>query len=146
MYTINKHTTKIRSSSKFFIWKYNERKKLCIGYNINFDLSRIIIDYGHGRYSGKDGFSFKLTEDTTYPHLRIKHLTGRAYNVEFTRAKGKYRKGRTFQGNFLDLSNLACIFTDNKSLTFEKAGEILDTPIKKNASDKHGVITPEYID
>lgn len=127
---------------KIFYLEVYERETLCIGYNINFDLSRIILDYGHGRYSGKDGFSFKLTEDTTYPRLRIKHLNGRSYNVEFTRAKGKYRKEKTFKGNFLDLSNIACILTDNKSLTLEKACEIFDTPIKKKATEKHGVITP----
>ncbi|MDG6244855.1 MAG: DNA polymerase [Methanolobus sp.] len=131
---------------KIFYLEVYERKTLCIGYNINFDLSRIILDYGHGRYSGKDGFSFKLTEDTTYPRLRIKHLTGRSYNVEFTRAKGKYRKERTFKGHFLDVCNLACTLTDNKSLTLEKACEIFDTPIKKKSIKKHGVITPKYID
>lgn len=131
---------------KIFYLEVYERDTLCIGYNINFDLSRIILDYGHGRYSGKDGFSFKLTKDTTYPRLRVKHLTGRLYNVEFTRAKGKYRKKKTFKGNFLDLSNLACILTDNKSLTLEQACEIFDTPIKKKATEKHGVITPKYID
>ncbi|MBP1908253.1 DNA polymerase [Methanolobus bombayensis] len=131
---------------KIFYLEIYERKTLCIGYNINFDLSRIILDYGHGRYSGKDGFSFKLTEDTTYPRLRIKHLTGRSYNVEFTRAKGKYRKERTFKGHFLDVANLACTLTDNKSLTLEKACEIFDTPIKKKSISKHGVITPNYID
>ncbi|WP_407355412.1 DNA polymerase [Methanolobus sp. WCC5] len=131
---------------KIFYLEIYERKALCIGYNINFDLSRIILDYGHGRYSGKDGFSLKLTEDTTYPRLRIKHLTGRSYNVEFTRAKGKYRKERTFKGHFLDVCNLACTLTDNKSLTLEKACEIFNTPIKKQSTAKHGVITPKYID
>ncbi|MCC4770496.1 hypothetical protein FXV91_09945 [Methanosarcina sp. DH2] len=142
------HNIRLFSLEEFiqiFYLDVYERKTLCIGYNINFDLSRIILDYGHGRYSRKDGFSFKLTEDTTYPRLRIKHLNGRSYNVEFTRAKGKYRKERTFKGNFLDLSNLACTLTDNKSLTLEKACEIFDTPIKKKSTEKHGVITPGYI-
>lgn len=143
------HNIRLFSLEEFiqiFYLEVYERETLCIGYNINFDLSRIILDYGHGRYSGKNGFSFKLTKDTTYPRLRIKHLSGRSYNVEFTRAKGKYRKERTFKGNFLDLSNLACTLTDNKSLTLEKACEIFDTPIKKKATEKHGVITPKYID
>ncbi|UGV39818.1 hypothetical protein J7W08_06690 [Methanococcoides orientis] len=131
---------------KLFYLEVYEKKTLCIGYNINFDLSRIILDYGHGRYSGKDGFSLVLSEDTTYPRLRIKHLTGRSYNVEFTRAKGKYRKEKTFKGHFLDISNLACTLTDNKSLTLEKACEIFDTPIKKKATAEHGKITPKYID
>ncbi|WP_319507623.1 DNA polymerase [uncultured Methanolobus sp.] len=131
---------------KIFYLEVYERKTLCIGYNINFDLSRIILDYGHGRYSGKDGFSLKLTEDTSYPRLRIKHLTGRSYNVEFTRAKGKYRKEKTFKGRFLDVANLACTLTDNKSLTLEKACEIFDTPIKKKGRTKHGRITPDYIE
>ena len=131
---------------KIFYLEVYERKTLCIGYNINFDLSRIILDYGYGRYSGKDGFSFKLTEDTTYPRLRIKHLTGKSYNVEFTRANSKYRKGNTFKGHFLDLSNLACTLTDSKSLTLEKACEIFDTSIKKKSTKIHGVITPKYID
>lgn len=144
-----KHSMRLFSFKEFitiFYWEVYERKTLCIGYNINFDLSRIILDYGHGRYSGKDGFSFKLTEDTSYPRLRIKHLTGRLYNIEFTRAKGKYRKGTTFKGYFLDVSNLACVLTDNKSLSLEKACEIFDTPIKKQALGKHGKITPKYIE
>lgn len=144
-----KHNIRLFSLKEFiklFYLEVYEKKVLCIGYNINFDLSRIILDYGHGRYSGKDGFSFILTEDTTYPRLRIKHLTGRSYNVEFTRAKGKYRKEKTFKGHFLDVSNLACTLTDSKSLTLEKACEIFDTPIKKKATDEHGRITPKYID
>lgn len=130
---------------KIFYLEVFERKTLCIGFNINFDLSRIILDYGHGRYSGKGGFSFKLTEDTTYPRLRVKHLNGRSYNVEFTRAKGKYRKDRTFKGYFLDVANLACTLTDNKSLTLEKACEIFGTSIKKKGTEKHGKISPKYI-
>jgi hypothetical protein len=144
-----KHNMRLFSLEEFikiFYLEVYERKALYIGYNINFDLSRIILDYGYGRYSGKDGFSFKLTEDTTYPRLRIKHLNGRSYDVGFTRAKGKYRKDGNFKGYFLDLSNLACILTDNKSLTLEQACEIFDTPIKKKAIEKHGVITPKYID
>ncbi|MCQ6963556.1 DNA polymerase [Methanolobus chelungpuianus] len=143
-----KHNIRLFSLEEFiklFYLEVYERKALCIGFNLNFDLSRIILDYGHGRYSGKDGFSFLLTEDTTYPRIRIKHLTGRSYNVEFTRAKGKYRKERTFKGHFLDICNLACILTDSKSLTLEKACEIFDTPIKKQKTKKHGVITPKYI-
>ncbi|NPE30346.1 hypothetical protein HNV12_20800, partial [Methanococcoides sp. SA1] len=120
---------------KIFYMEVYERETLCIGYNINFDLSRIIIDYGHGRYSGKDGFSFMLTDDLSYPRLRIKHLTGRSYNVEFTKATTKYSKNlnkrnkkKSFKGNFLDVQNLACTLTDNKSLSLEKACEIFDTP------------------
>ncbi|WP_406661901.1 hypothetical protein V7O66_05150 [Methanolobus sp. ZRKC3] len=63
-----KHNIRLFSLEEFikiFYLEVYERKTLCIGYNLNFDLSRIILDYGHGRYSGKDGFSFKLTEDTT---------------------------------------------------------------------------------
>ncbi|WP_292471175.1 DNA polymerase domain-containing protein, partial [Methanolobus sp.] len=72
-------------------------------------------------------------------------MTGRSYNVEFTRAKGKYRKERTFKGHFLDICNLACTLTDNKSLTLEKACDIFDTNTKKKGIDKYGKITPKYI-
>ena len=53
---------------------------------------------------------------------------------------------RTFKGHFLDVANLACTLTDNKSLTLEKACEIFDTPIKKKGRKKHGKITPDYIE
>ena len=145
----DKHNMRLFSLEEFikiFYLEIYERKTLCIGFNINFDLSRIILDYGYGRYSGKDGFSFKLTEDTTYPRIRIKHLNGRSFNVEFTKAKGKYRKDGTFKGYFLDVANLACTLTDSKSLSLEKACEIFDTPIKKKATLQHGKITPRYID
>ncbi|NPE30690.1 hypothetical protein HNV12_22590 [Methanococcoides sp. SA1] len=151
-----KHNIRLFSLKEFielFYLEVYERETLCIGFNINFDLSRIIIDYGHGRYSGKDGFSLKLTDDLSYPRIRIKHLTGRSFNVEFTKASAKYSKNsnkrdkkKSFKGHFLDVQKLACILTDNKSLSLEKACETFDTPIKKKGTDDHGKITPKYID
>src|SRR6266545_6242188 len=46
-----------------FYWEVYEKGTLCIGYNLNFDLSRIILDDGYGRNAGRGGFSFTLTPD-----------------------------------------------------------------------------------
>ncbi|UGV41612.1 hypothetical protein J7W08_04820 [Methanococcoides orientis] len=145
----NKHLMRLFSLEEFikiFYLEVYDRGTLFLGFNINFDLSRVILDYGYGKYSGNGGFSFLLTEDTMYPRLRIKQLKGKTYNVEFTKARRKSVKKGNFKGHFLDVQHLACILTDSKSLSLESACEMFDTQIKKKAEKEHGKVTPRYIE
>lgn len=128
-----------------FYWEVYEKGTLCIGYNLNFDLSRIILDDGYGRNAGRGGFSFTLTPDLSYPRVRIKQLHGRCYNIHFPKAKQKYANQDTFQGYFLDVQQLACILADEKSLSLEKACEIFGIDGEKQKVKQHGIITPKYI-
>jgi len=130
---------------KIFYMEVFEQGTLCIGYNLNFDLSRVILDDGYGRYAGRGGFSLTLSNETSYPHVRIKHLHSRCFNVHFTRAKQHYGENHTFQGHFLDVQQLACTLADEKSLSLEKACEIYLGRKGKQKAKQHGIITPDYI-
>ncbi|AKB85834.1 DNA polymerase [Methanococcoides methylutens] len=145
----NTHLMRLFSLEEFikiFYLEVYDRGTLFLGFNINFDLSRIIQDYGYGKNSGKGGFSFTLTEDDRFPRIRIKQLNGKSYNVEFVSASKDPHKKCNFKGHFLDVQRLACILTDNKSLSLESACEIFDTQIKKKAEKEHGKVTPRYIE
>jgi len=129
---------------EIFYHEIYDLETLCVGFNINFDLSRIALSYHPARYKHNGGFSILLTTDTSKPRIRIKHLNGRNFSINFTRAK-RYIGTNTFQGNFLDVQKLACVLSGKKSLSLETACQIFDTPIKKHAVKQHGIITPDYI-
>ncbi len=149
-----KHSLRLFTLDQFmeiFYLEIYERRSLCVGFNLKFDLSRLIQDYAPGRKEGKGGFSLTLFKDTFRPRLRIKQFTGRYFTIQFVRGDGK-EKGedgklkKIFSGYFLDVQNLACVLTDERSLSLEKACDIFQTKIKKMKVKTHGKITPEYID
>jgi hypothetical protein len=126
---------------EIFYWEVYENDTLVVGFNLNFDLSRIIQNYGYAQKSGKGGFTFKLSSNTWYPNLRIKQLGPRSFNIGFTKVKGQ----KSHPGSFIDVQNLACILLDEKSLSLEDACKTFNTEIKKKSFGKHGVITSRYI-
>ncbi|MEK6898601.1 MAG: DNA polymerase [Nanoarchaeota archaeon] len=149
-----KHVLRLFTLDEFmeiFFLEVYERRSLCVGFNLKFDLSRLIQDYSPGRKEGKGGFSLTLFKNTFRPRLRIKQFTGRYFNIQFVRGEGK-EKGengklkKIFSGYFLDVQNLACTLTDERSLSLEKACDLFQTKIKKKEVKTHGKITPEYID
>ncbi len=135
-----------------FLGEVYELETPCIGFNLPFDLSRLAISCGKARHA--DGaFSFKLTENSFDPRLIIRHLNSKSSFFNFTcvsdkasNLRGKKRKTRCFQGNFLDLRTLAFVLTDE--------GHSLDSSCRhfKAAVGKtcpvggHGKVTLNYIE
>jgi len=116
-----------------------EVQTLCIGFNLPFDLSRLAIHFGEGRYAHKDRFSVKLSENEFLPRIKIKHIDSTMSFIGFAQNRKK------FKGHFLDLKTLASIFSDNKHITLRKAGEFFGCNILKGETEEHGKITPQYV-
>lgn len=143
-------------------------RALVVGFNLPFDLSRLAIEATDARRSYGGGFSFALWDyedkngewhaDPNRPRLVIKSLNSKQHLFRFTDRRvgdpedydtvempsGEKRR-KAFSGHFLDLRTLAFALSD-KSYSLETA--CLDHGVEhpKTKADKHGVITPEYID
>ena len=48
---------------RIFLPEIYSRQTLCVGFNLPFDLSRLAINFGHGRKTNRGSFSLKLTEN-----------------------------------------------------------------------------------
>ena len=120
-------------------------KTLCIGFNLPFDLSRLAFHHGYGRKNHHGWFSFKISEDTRLPRIKIKHLDSTMSFIQFAGTYFKGRRGNKFKGYFLDLRTLAYVFTNDKKINLLEAGKFFNCKCLKEGTDKHGIITPEYV-
>jgi hypothetical protein len=153
---------------RFFKFAYKERC-LVVGFNLPFDLSRIAFDFksARGRFAG--GFALELAtyinaegHERPNPHrprMGIKHIDSKRALKGFTgclnpdpvdlipdsSATGEPQKGYKFRGHFLDLRMLAFALTD-RGYTLEQACEAFGVKHGKQKHDKHGDVTPGYID
>jgi len=116
-----------------------EAQALCIGFNLPFDLSRLAIHFGEGRYSHKDRFSIQISENKFNPRIKIKHIDSTMSFISFG------RNNKQFKGHFLDLKTLASIFSDNKHISLKKSGDFFGCNALKGEAEEHGKITSQYI-
>jgi len=126
---------------EIFLVEVYDRQTLCVGFNLPFDLSRLAIDFGYGRKSNREAFSFKLSENKKYPRLIIKSLDSTKSFIRFGTSKLTKLQ---YQGNFLDLRTLSFALSNEKH-TLESACEFFHSPIRKNSSNEHGKITIRYV-
>ena len=54
-----------------------------IGFNLPFDISRIAVDHGSAQKSMRGGFSFKLSRNTDWPRVRVRHISQRLAFIRF---------------------------------------------------------------
>lgn len=116
---------------------------LCVGFNLPFDISRLAIYFSEGRIAHRDWFSMKLTEQTMYPRIKIKHIDSTKSFIQF--GSNKFTNKKRFKGYFLDLKTLASTFADKKSITLKQAGESFNCDIKKIDVGGHGKIDEDYL-
>lgn len=98
-----------------------------IGFNLPFDISRIAIDHNSARGEMRGGFSFKISQFKTYPHVRVKHVSSRSSFMRFARPmrqvdpRGSRKRGiisRRGGGHFLEVQALAgALYSSNFSLS-----------------------------
>lgn len=127
---------------QIFLHEVYDVKSLCIGFNLPFDLNRIPIKSTTARIKKKDAFSLLLSKNLDYPRLHITHITS---TLSFISWGSNWTGTNSFLGNFLDLRTLCHALTDKKH-TLESACDAFKTNFKKYKSEKHGKITPQYID
>ena len=119
-------------------------KTLCVGFNLAFDISRIAKKSGNSRGKNKGGFTLTLSNKKYNPPIVVKKL-GTAYSFKFTTTK--QNKGKEyFGGYFLDAQNLAEVLLQSKHISLDRAGERLNTSIKKLKNIDHGRVTEKYIE
>jgi hypothetical protein len=147
---------------------------LIVGFNLPFDLSRLAMDFGYPKHKRRQekcfagGFSLALWDyigndgqrriNKYRPRIAIKHIDSKRALKGFTGTfdpdsvdlipEGS-RTGRPedekFRGHFLDLRTLAFVLTD-RGHSLASACEAFGVEQGKGTVDRHGVVTPEYID
>lgn len=127
---------------RIFLYEVYDLETLCIGFNLPFDLTRIPIKSTSSRIRKKDAFSLFFTKNLDYPRLHITHITS---TLSFINWSSIWTGDSYFTGNFLDLRTLCHALTDKKH-SLESACHAFNTDFKKYKSQKHGIITPQYID
>jgi hypothetical protein len=139
-----------------------------VGFNLPFDLSRIVISYQRaravqrrnrkGEVVGIDrsmvgGFTFTLSDREDRPNLRVKHLSRRAAFINFASAgenatarsrRNRKEKTPSERGFFLDLKTLAAALTST-SHTLDSLAEFLEVPRKISFQDFGREIDAEFI-
>jgi len=130
----------------FLEWFYRlayKQKATVVGFNLKWDLSRIAADATEARSNG--GISLKLWstngKDKAYrPRLIITPLGPRKSSIRFGTVK---RNSRAYRGRFLDIGTLIFALR-SKSYSLKAACEDWNVTAK-GETDRHGVITEEYI-
>lgn len=147
------------------LWQEAIRKRsLIVGFNLPFDLSRFAFDWGEARGSFAGGFSLPLWrrkdgggENKYRPRLAVKSIDSKRalkgfqswrdpdwidqIAVDGTDPNPMY----THHGHLLDLRTLVYALTDH-SHSLKSACEAFGVRHGKLSVDRHGLITPEYID
>lgn len=97
-----------------------------IGFNLPFDISRLAIDHGVARGTMYGGFTFTLSHQKIWPHIRVKHLSRRCALIDFAApyrqrdSRGQRNRGDQTpvrRGHFIDVNTLsASILSQNFNL------------------------------
>jgi len=145
-----------------------EGRAMVVGFNLPFDLSRLAVRCGAARGRFRGGFSLVLGQyrkkkrGPWRPHpyrsrIRIQHGNSKRSFIEFDRPRQVHEDDQrpvngaapdprySFPGHFLDLKTLAFALT-NEAYKLERACEAFGVAHPKTKPERHGVITPEYID
>ena len=143
-----------------------ESRALVAGFNLPFDLSRLAVDWSPARKTFAGGFSlavFEYEKDGVWrenrfkPRIVVKSIDSKRALKGFAgtfspdeidtipEGETEPEEGYIFRGNFLDLRTLGFVLTD-KGHTLESACEAFGVEHGKTKANKHGEITPEYID
>lgn len=87
-----------------------------VGFNLPFDLSRLAIAHGPARGAMYGGFTFTLSEQVIWPHVRVKHLNRRMSQINIAApyrqrdSRGQRNRGMATpvrRGYFVDLNTLS---------------------------------------
>ncbi len=134
-------------------------RAIIVGFNLPFDISRLAIGHAPARTTARNkimqgGYSFKLSENTKYPRVQIKHISSRDAFIQFAATKGqrtskRNRKKGRFQpvrrGFFIDVKTLAAALT-SQSHSLASLAKTLGVKAQKHSTESHGAtLTPDYI-
>lgn len=140
-----KNNIKIYTKKQFienvFIPECAGKGTACIGYNIAFDLTRI----ANGAFPDceKDEIILSLSDNLAVPKISISRI-GLALAYKFVEKGTKDIK----DGYFIDASHLYSVLRGNSTehYTLEEVSKRLKVEKEKEAFEKHGFVTSEYIE
>jgi hypothetical protein len=115
-----------------------ELRATIIGFNLPFDISRLALGWAPARGKMRGGFSFKMSERWWRPRIQVKHLSGRAALIQFTRPTKRNdnprdrREGRriTRRGSFIDVKTSAAALL-SRSFSLDGLAQHLKTETQK---------------
>ncbi|UNK78826.1 hypothetical protein MNQ96_14920 [Sphingopyxis granuli] len=97
-----------------------------VGFNLPFDLSRLAIAHGPARGAMYGGFTFTLSDQKIWPHVRVKHLSRRCALIDFAapfrQRNSRGQRNRNMptpvrRGYFVDVNTLsASLFSQGFTL------------------------------
>jgi hypothetical protein len=145
-----------------------KKRSLIVGFNLPFDLSRLAVSWGAARGRFQGGISLALftykaggtwKESRFRPRIAIKQIDSKRALKGFTRPAalddidripvgqegGMPQEGYMFRGHFLDLRTLVFALTD-RGHSLASACQIYGVEAAKLRIERHGEITPQYID
>lgn len=121
-----------------FLRAYQLRARI-VGFNLPFDISRLAIDHGIARGAMYGGFTFAMSRQKVWPHLRVKHLSRRSQIIDFAApyrqrdSRGQRNRGDKTpvrRGFFLDVSTLAHALL-SRGFTLGELSRFLEVPNPK---------------
>lgn len=121
-----------------FLRAYQLRARI-VGFNLPFDISRLAIDHGIARGAMYGGFTFAMSRQKFWPHLRVKHLSRRSQIIDFAApyrqrdSRGQRNRGDKTpvrRGFFLDVSTLAHALL-SRGFTLGELSRFLEVPNPK---------------
>lgn len=128
-----------------FLRAYQLRARI-IGFNLPFDISRLAVAHGPARGSMYGGFTFTLSRQKIWPHVRVKHLSRRCALIDFA-APYRQRDSRgqikrelqtpVRRGYFVDVNTLAASLL-SQGFTLASLNRTLKVPHPKLEYDDLG--------
>ncbi len=128
-----------------FLRTYQLRARI-VGFNLPFDISRLAISHGPARGAMYGGFTFTLSHQKIWPHIRVKHLSRRCALMDFAapyrQRDSRGQRNRDDQtpvrrGYFVDVNTLAASLL-SQGFTLESLSRFLKVPHPKLEFDEHG--------
>lgn len=153
-----RHGLQLRTRDEFvdevFFGRAYKLRARVVGFNLPFDISRLAIKHGPARGAMFGGFTFTLSRQKYWPHVRVKHLSRRSALISFAApmrqrdGRGRRRRGMRTpirRGAFVDVNTLAAaLFAQN--FTLGRLGGFLKIENPKLEFDQFdGPITDELL-
>jgi transcriptional regulator with XRE-family HTH domain len=128
---------------------------IVIGFNLPFDISRVALDHGSARRSMSGGFSFKLSKNTDWPRVRVKHISAKMAFIRYgapptkRTPAGQKKRGLVVpvrRGSFVDVKTLASALLSGSYSLLTLSRDVLKVEHPKLETDEHGgALTRDYV-
>ncbi|MFA5125385.1 MAG: hypothetical protein WC462_00075 [archaeon] len=141
----SKHNLQLITADEFvqkFYYLMLNKKAVCIGHNLVFDISRFVKHFGYRRGNNKGNFSLQISEDKNKPRIRTRRISEGKILLDFGGTKWR----PAYRGTFIDTQILASALFERKRISLKDLADLLKIEEGKLEVKEHGKITSEYIE